>query len=145
MKTRRREFLKEAGCSIAGVCIGCAGHLLAGEADLAKGVKFEDSKLIIDLNIQRDLREVGGSETFPADKIRVIILHPDEQAYKAFENKCTHQGGTLHFKYKDGFMQCSRHGSRFDVNGQVVRGPAALSLTEFRTSLDKDTLTVFLA
>jgi cytochrome b6-f complex iron-sulfur subunit len=149
MKTRRRTFLKETSTTIACVCLGCTEHLLAGDikqSPLAKkGVKVEDSKLIIDLSKYPELKEAGGSETFPADKIKVIVVHPDEGSYVAFENKCTHQGGRLYYKHKDGFMQCSRHGSQFDTKGSVVKGPAALPLTEFRTSLDKDQLTVFLS
>jgi Rieske Fe-S protein len=113
--------------------------------DDAGRLVVEESKLIIDLNKHPKLKEVGGSETLTAEKKRVIVLHPDERIYKAFENKCTHQGGPLSYRHKDGFMQCAFHGSRFDVNGSVVRGPAAQPLTEFRTSLNEDQLIVYLS
>jgi Rieske Fe-S protein len=111
----------------------------------AEGIRVEDSKLIIDLNKNPKLRDIGGWDTFEAVEKKVIVLHPTEQEYKAFENKCTHKGGQFTYNHKDGFIQCALHGSRFDTAGQVIKGPATLPLPEFRTTLDKDQLTVYLA
>jgi Rieske Fe-S protein len=112
---------------------------------VAEGGQSEGSNLIIDLSKHPELKEVGGSETFQAGKKKIIVLHPDEKNYKAFENKCTHWGGQVSYRPKDGFMQCALHGSRFDIEGRVVKGPAKKPLTELRTSLDKDQLTVYLS
>lgn len=144
MEIQRRTFLKKTGSAFACACLACGEVLEAAEKNITQ-YAVEDSKLEIDLNKHPKLKEVGGSEMFQADKKKVIVLHPDENSYKAFENKCTHMGGQVSYKPKDGFMQCALHGSRFDTEGRVVKGPAEKPLTEFKTSLDKDRLTVYLS
>jgi Rieske Fe-S protein len=144
MEIQRRTFLKKTGATLACVCLACGEALEAAEKNITQ-YAVEDSKLVIDLGQHPDLKEVGGSETLRADKKKIIVLHPDEKNYKAFENKCTHMGGQISYRPKDGFMLCALHGSRFDTEGRVVKGPAAKPLTEFRTSLDKDQLTVYLS
>ena len=144
MEIQRRTFLKKTGSTLTCLCLAGGSALEAAEKNITQ-YAVEDSKLEIDLNNHPKLKEVGGSETFQADKKKIIVLHPDERSYKAFQNKCTHMGGQVSYRPKDGFMQCALHGSRFDTEGRVVKGPAAKPLTELRTSLDKDQLTVYLS
>ena len=147
MDIQRRTFLKQTGTTVAGVCLGCAGAVEAAGSYLSPcsdGYKVEESKLIIDLNKNPKLKEVGGSAKFEAEKKKIIVIHPTEQDYKSFANKCTHKGWTLNYHYKDGFMKCDLHGSRFGIDGHVIKGPAELVLTEFKTTLNKDELTVYL-
>ena len=92
MKSRRREFLKKAGCSIAGACLGCAERLLAEETNLAEGVKVEDSKLIIDLNEDpakiKEMTTTPGGTTIEAiyqieqSQIRSAMIRAIEEATK---------------------------------------------------------------
>jgi Rieske Fe-S protein len=144
MEIQRRAFLKKTGATIACVCLACGEALEAAEKNITR-YAVEDSKFVIDLNEHPKLKEVGGSETLLAGKKKVIVIHPDDKSYKAFENKCTHMGGQVAYRPKDGFMQCALHGSRFDIEGNVVKGPAAKPLTELKTSLDKDQLTIYLS
>lgn len=144
MEIRRRTFLKKTGSTFVCLCLAGNAALEAAEKSITQ-YAVEDSKLIIELSRHPKLKEAGGSETFHADKKKIIVLHPDESSYKAFENKCTHMGGQVSYRPKDGFMQCALHGSRFDIEGRVVKGPAGKPLTELRTSLDKDQLTVYLS
>jgi nitrite reductase/ring-hydroxylating ferredoxin subunit/uncharacterized membrane protein len=57
---------------------------------------------------------------------RRVVLARTEQGYAAFDDHCTHRGGSL----ADGVLicgkvQCLWHGSQFDVRtGQVASGPA---------------------
>jgi cytochrome b6-f complex iron-sulfur subunit len=144
MKIPRRTFLKSTGATFTCICLAGSEVLIASEKNLEQ-YAADDTKLVINLNEHSKLKEVGGSETLKAGKKKIIIIHPDEKGYKAFENKCTHLGGQVAYKPKDGFMQCALHGSRFDIQGNVVKGPAEKPLTELRTSLDKDELTVYLS
>jgi Rieske Fe-S protein len=144
MEIQRRAFLKKTGLTFACLCLAGGEALEAAEKNVAQ-YAVEDSKFEIDLNKHPNLKEVGGSEKFQADKKKIIVIHSDEKSYKAFENKCTHQGGQVAYRHQDGFMECTVHGSRFDTEGRVVKGPAEKPLTELRTSLDKDQLTVYLS
>jgi len=148
MQIQRRIFLKKTGSAVACACLGCAGIVESADKYMAGPAgqgRVEDSKLIIDLNKNPKLKEVGGWANFDVGDKKVVVLHPAEPDYKAFLNKCTHQGGQLSYRHKDGFTQCALHGSRFDTAGRVVKGPATLPITEFRTNLDKDQLIVYLS
>jgi Rieske Fe-S protein len=153
MNIERRDFLKKTGSAVTCACIGCTGIGKAAESLMAApypenppgSFRVEGTKLIIDLGKHPALKETNGWANFETDDKKVIVLHPAETSYKAFENKCTHQGGPLSYKPKEGFMQCAWHGSRFDTGGAVLKGPAEKPLTEFKTALDKDELTVYLA
>jgi nitrite reductase/ring-hydroxylating ferredoxin subunit/uncharacterized membrane protein len=57
---------------------------------------------------------------------RRIVLARTGGAYRAFDDRCTHRGGSLAGGVViDGTVQCLWHGSQFDTtNGQVSCGPA---------------------
>ena len=57
---------------------------------------------------------------------RRIVLARTEEGYTAFEDHCTHRGGSLADGVLiSGTVQCPWHGSQFDVRtGAVCNGPA---------------------
>lgn len=65
---------------------------------------------------------------------RRIVLARTENGYAAFDDSCTHRGGSL----ADGVLMCGRvqcpwHGSQFDVKtGAVHSGPARESIAAYR-------------
>jgi nitrite reductase/ring-hydroxylating ferredoxin subunit len=58
--------------------------------------------------------------------------------YYAIGNKCTHMGCTLtDGELKEEVIQCSCHGSRFNVKtGKVISGPAALPEPTFEVKAE---------
>jgi uncharacterized membrane protein/nitrite reductase/ring-hydroxylating ferredoxin subunit len=62
-----------------------------------------------------------------------IVLAKTEDAYVAFEDRCTHKGGSLAGgSMMCGTVQCPWHGSQFDVHSGVVKaGPAAAPIAVF--------------
>lgn len=64
-----------------------------------------------------------------------IILVKNNKGLRAFEAKCTHLGCII--KRSEGNeLLCPCHGSRFDLNGNPVKGPAARLLKELEVSVD---------
>ena len=55
-----------------------------------------------------------------------IVIGRTEEGFVAFEDRCTHRGGSLAGgAMMCGTVQCPWHGSQFDVNsGTVKAGPA---------------------
>jgi cytochrome b6-f complex iron-sulfur subunit len=64
------------------------------------------------------------------------ILIRDDRGFTAMSLTCTHLGCTVEIK-PDGFS-CPCHGSRFDLDGQVKRGPASKALVSLRVEIDPD-------
>jgi len=150
MEMQRRTFLKTTGAAVACACLASTGLSQAMEKLMAQPLppdsyRIEGNKLILDLSKVPKLQETGGSASLEADKKKIIIVHPAEQDYKAFMNKCTHMGSSLAYKPQDGFIQCPLHGSRFDMSGKVLKGPAKTPIAQFKTTLNKSELTVELS
>jgi nitrite reductase/ring-hydroxylating ferredoxin subunit len=65
---------------------------------------------------------------------RRIVLGRTEQGYVAFDDRCTHRGGSLAGGVMIcGTVQCPWHGSQLDVRtGDVKAGPAEQSISTYR-------------
>ncbi len=76
---------------------------------------------------------VGSRTVLP--EIPALLVH-ELGGFSAISLVCTHLGCTVESR-EDGFT-CPCHGSRFDPNGNVIRGPAAKSLTRLIVSVTTD-------
>ncbi len=67
---------------------------------------------------------------------RRIVLARTEDGYVAFDDRCTHRGGSLAGgTMACAIVQCPWHGSQFDVrNGAVKAGPAKEGIAVYRVS-----------
>jgi nitrite reductase/ring-hydroxylating ferredoxin subunit len=65
---------------------------------------------------------------------RRIVLARTEQGYVAFDDRCTHRGGSLAGgALICGTVQCPWHGSQFDARtGEVKTGPAKERIATYR-------------
>jgi nitrite reductase/ring-hydroxylating ferredoxin subunit len=67
---------------------------------------------------------------------RRMVLARTEHGYVAFDDRCTHKGGSLAGGVMVcGTVQCLWHGSQFDAsNGKVKAGPAEKPICVYRVS-----------
>ena len=65
-----------------------------------------------------------------------IVIAKTEKGYVAFDDRCTHKGGSLAGgSMICGTVQCPWHGSQFDVtNGEVKAGPAGEKIFTYTVS-----------
>src|SRR5688500_1176032 len=77
---------------------------------------------------------------------RRIVLGRTADGYVAFEDRCTHRGGSLAGGTMIcGRVQCPWHGSQFDVSsGEVKAGPAKQPIEAFRVVKNGDRIEVTL-
>ena len=61
------------------------------------------------------------------------FLYRDEQGFHAISSVCTHLGCIVKRNDQNGFS-CPCHGSQFDSEGRVIRGPAPRGLAWLRVS-----------
>ena len=125
----RRDFLKLArtGLLTASGFIGLAGLLrfLSYQTDPPAPTEF-------DLGLASNY--APGSRTVLPD-VPAVLLRSDN-GFSALSLVCPHLGCTVESK-PEGFA-CPCHGSRFDSQGEVTRGPAIKPLTALRIETTPD-------
>ena len=81
----------------------------------------------------------GNVANVPEGTLRAVsgaILGRDAGGLYAMTSVCTHQGCSV--RVSGTALSCPCHGSGFDANGAVTRGPAATGLRHFQVTLEAD-------
>jgi len=141
----RRRFLEtlvkiSAVGTVGSVLAGCA----SGGLPLIR-VREEEDYLKIALNEAPELTMPGGAVALASaeqGELNIIVLRLGENEYIALSPICTHLGCRVR-KARDGF-ECPCHGSRYDLSGQVINGPAARNLTRFPVRREGEELLIAL-
>lgn len=142
---KRGEFLRSLGPSTSALmAFYCLGTTMSscksddntptpvipgtGVTGTASGSDFN-----IDLTSEKykKLKTDGASE--PIGDILVIATANNN--YVALSKACTHQGTSVRYSGNGGVVVCPNHGSQFNFDGSVKKGPAASPLTVFKTTL----------
>lgn len=125
----RRDFLKLARNAVLATC---------GVLGLGGLIRFLDTRTQPDPQTDFDAgpagRFVDGSRTLIPDVPAVVLKNPD--GITVLSLVCTHLGCTVESK-PEGFA-CPCHGSRFDIQGKVTRGPAVRPLRTLRSEVTPD-------
>ena len=129
----RRKFIKQSTVVSVGVCCGLSS-LFIGSCTNLKSVnaKYDKGKIIVP---KSDL----------AEQKKIVVNNMALQApiYFSIENEketavlmlCTHNDCEL--KPTGTYLFCPCHGSEFTNEGQVTKGPAVESLSEFIITKDE--------
>jgi Rieske Fe-S protein len=83
------------------------------------------------------LATVGGSVQLNFNQIYkpLTINRATSIEFVTLDSVCTHSGCTVNkFLTVNGYMRCPCHGSRYDVYGRVIRGPADADLVSYKTT-----------
>ncbi len=123
----RRRFLFTTGT--ATVVVGVFGFLGATARYLFPNVLYEPPSRF---PVGRPEDFPPGTATFLPER-RLFVFNSDAGFY-AISSICTHLGCNVNHITGDGFA-CPCHGSLYDANGQVTRGPAPRPLAWFALSL----------
>ena len=122
----RREFFFLTGCAAVG--LASAGFVVNTFRFLVPTVLYEPPARF---TIGDPGRFPPGSVTFLEDRRLFLFNGPD--GFYTVSSVCTHLGCNVK-RAATGF-ECPCHGSRFDENGRVVRGPAPAPLAWYGLSL----------
>jgi|HubBroStandDraft_5_1064220.scaffolds.fasta_scaffold706824_2 nitrite reductase/ring-hydroxylating ferredoxin subunit len=140
MQIERRKFLTSAckACLFAG-----AGFLISDLTTCSPSVK------IMRLPIMQDSVRFPIS-AFTTESIQLIrpegwyydiaIRKTGTDQFETLLLECTHQQNQL-IAISNGY-KCNLHGSQFNLNGQVVKGPAESALRKFTTRVDQGQLVI---
>lgn len=94
----------------------------------------KDNKIIIPVSIfAKNKLQIVQVENSLYD---IAVRKESDNFFNALLLRCTHADNTLSV-FGNGFL-CSRHGSIFDNNGAVTKGPAEVALKRYNTVVVKN-------
>jgi nitrite reductase/ring-hydroxylating ferredoxin subunit len=134
----RREFLKKT-------CAVCAVFASAGVSSLLESCA---PLTVVNAKAGNDVLNVPVSRFGDKNQVLVrslalefdILLIRDNSNYTALLMKCTHEDQPLTFSGT--VLNCASHGSRFDMNGNVVNPPAQRALQKFPTEVSDESIII---
>jgi Rieske Fe-S protein len=129
MEMNRRDFMVAGALAVCGACVGgCASGGGAGAGDSHDPQRAEAA--------QQGTVDIGPAQNFPRDGVydqfadadHVLVVRQNGQVY-AVSSICTHRACDL--EAVGDRLRCPCHGSRFDLSGRVVKGPAGRPLPRY--------------
>jgi cytochrome b6-f complex iron-sulfur subunit len=132
----RREFVCTCACLLAG------GLLSACASLAARSVLVTDGRVRIALADHPELTRPDGSlKILPQGSTDpVYVLRMDDERFVALSPICTHQGCTVDVQGPR--LVCPCHGSTYDREGRVLRGPAQRALSRFAVGVADGVLVI---
>lgn len=127
---RRAVVLGSVACGVlgAGVLSACSVQTVQPASSTPSGPLGPTSDV-----------PVGGAAFFPDQG--VVVTQATAGSFAAFSTRCPHQGSLV--SQQDGTdLVCPSHGSRFDLAGEVVQGPATTGLESVEVGVEGDQLTL---
>ena len=115
--TTRRSF-------VVGTTAAAAAAVLAACTDQGGGPRRDTAAPGDVVGKVTDI-PVGGGKVYGGASL--VVTQPTEGEYVGLSAICTHQSCTVR-GVAAGEIECGCHGSRFDLTGQVVKGPATKPL-----------------
>ena len=70
---------------------------------------------------------------------KIVVTQPTAGVFKGFSSTCTHKGCAVN-KVADGTIDCPCHGSKFNLDGTVAKGPATAPLESKPVSVQGDSI-----
>ena len=136
---KRKTFLKRCAVLTAGVAcmdlalIGCASlpyvdYAMDEGRAVVKKTDFDEKGFV--------LLEVA---SLPAP---VYVRQVEPDAYAAVLLRCTHRGCTV--QPAGDRLECPCHGSRYNTNGEVIKGPAPRNLRPYPVTADAEHIRIAL-
>jgi uncharacterized membrane protein/nitrite reductase/ring-hydroxylating ferredoxin subunit len=127
-------------------------NLISVDHRYANAGKWREATIAYDADTGRPI-SVATRDELKVDQMKLlrvgdkrIVLARTEQGYVAFDDRCTHRGGSLAGGVMIcGTVQCLWHGSQFDVaTGAVKGGPAKTNIAVYRVAEEAGDVKLFL-
>lgn len=136
MPCDRRGFVRTGSAALAAVLLpGCASIV-------TRRVPLEAGKVRLSLRQYPELAEPRGSLRLMPDgwEDPLYLLALDGGGFVALSSTCTHRGCTVDLGGPG--LSCPCHGSQYDREGRVTRGPASRALTRYPVRIAGDEVVI---
>ena len=137
-RVTRRRFLGASAAVVAGLALPMCGAVAVYRTQVRNG------RIQLQTAAHPELQSAGGGIALNADGLprAVLLVNVDGTRFRAFSSMCTHLGCSV--RLSGAFLRCPCHGSTYDLEGRVVRGPAQRALATFETEESNGVVTIFL-
>lgn len=125
----RRDFLAAAAAGVLAAAGGCAGVA-------AHPVPVTDGRIRLRPDEHPALAAGGVLKVRPGSRAEPVYVVASGDGYLALSPVCSHLGCTVDVEGRR--FVCPCHGSTYDREGRVVRGPAERALTRHPARLAAD-------
>jgi len=130
MVTTRRDFLKDAliGITVVGfmpsILVSCSDSTGVDHGTIAVNVASLDA-------------EGKGLRSQLPDGTPIMVIRRPSSVYVTLQLICQHAGCKGNSLQLTGQMiECGCHGSQYDLEGTVIKGPAVKDLVTYKTTFD---------
>jgi Rieske Fe-S protein len=129
---------RQALAAAAALCgLGVAG----AATGTAQATQTRAKTLRVVLSRYPALKKVGGAAVVGSlGGTQVAVVRTGQRSYVALDRRCPHAGGIVGLAGNG--WTCPLHGSRFDIDGDRISGPASSGLRKLRSRLSKGVLVV---
>lgn len=133
--SRRRALGGLVGLAV----VGCAAKLPP-----VRDVQAEGGELRLTVADHPELQKPGGALPVRPNGggKPVMVIRGEGDQFTAHLLKCTHLGCTVGWNDAERTFDCPCHGSRFKVDGSVIKGPAKEALTAYPVTFDGTVATI---
>ena len=151
----RREFCLNAcqaasfvalGGALATILQGCSSNdPLSSSGSLSKiQATAVNGTITLAIDTNSPLATIGNAAQVQYGNGTLLVVRMAQDTFAAVTAICTHQGCTI-AGYGSQIYTCPCHGSQFDANGQVKKGPANSPLRKYQTGFANNHLTITLS
>ncbi len=155
MKISRRNFFVKILQALAAISIpavlatfleSCKNTLIgptAAQTMPTVSGNYSGGNVTVSVGSSSPLSKTGTAALVNFSNGSLLVDHPSGNVFHALSSICTHQSCQI-TGFDTGSEQfiCPCHGSRFDVNGNVVQGPAGRPLPKYQSQLNGTQLTI---
>lgn len=128
----RREFVTAVACAACLCGMGSSAELLADDSPTSAPATAPST---LDVGAKSDYAADGVTSTWMKLPTRIAVVRHEGKIY-ASTTICTHRRGTIQWKPDQNCYVCPNHGAQFDVDGNVIKGPARRPLIRYAISVD---------
>src|SRR5579872_697675 len=137
-QTSRREFLKIIGEGLTGITI--VGFVPAFINSCSNPAGPNAAPFNITVDVSSLTANNQGLRTNTPDGNTLLVVRQSATSYLAILLVCTHAGcGGPDMQQSGTVIVCRCHGSEFNLQGQVVLGPASSNLTTYPAAYNATT------
>jgi cytochrome b6-f complex iron-sulfur subunit len=143
----RRELIKGLGLLALPLPLGVLSGCGPTGGGTSTGVTSPNCSAQVCLDLSQSanvpLQSVGGAlQVDHPDGDTLILVRTSQSAVVALSAVCTHAGCLVSFDSQGNDLACPCHGSLFNLDGSVQRGPASVPLKAYTATLSGNQVTI---